>query len=134
VNIKYRIFIALIFILSITLSAGCKEEPQKTPSAQHSLKYAPGEIIVKFKSNAFDEEGNLVSESIKALNVEHNLISMKPLFRGKGSGGLRYIYKLEFPVDEDMIGLVHEYTDDPSVLYAEPNYIIHTQEKDKDAV
>jgi len=78
---------------------------------------------VRFRSDAFDDEGELVSESVKALNAEYKLVSMEPLSRGKTS---RHIYKLEFPEDVDIIKLVQEYTNDPSVLYAEPNYTIYT--------
>ena len=112
-------------MLSISLSAGCKEAglQTKAPVKQPSVKYAPGEVIVKFKPEVFGEEGELVSESIKLLNAKYGLIAMEPLFRGKTS---RRIYKLEFPEEVDIIGLAQEYTKDPSVVYDEPNYTIHT--------
>ena len=123
-NARPPIYIALIFILSSTLSAGCQVgQLQRATSAQHSPNYTHAEIIVRFRSDAFDDEGELVSESVKALNAEYKLVSMEPLSRGKTS---RHIYKLEFPEDVDIIKLVQEYTNDPSVLYAEPNYTIYT--------
>ena len=122
-NIRWRIYVILC-VLSISLCSGCKEaETQEIPVKRQSVNYAPGELIVKFEPEAFDEEGELVSESIKALNAKYELISMEPIFRRKVSDELAYIYKLEFPEAVDIMELVHEYTEDPFVVYAEPNYI-----------
>lgn len=115
------------------MSSGCKEEKPVQPSLlsrdeyrteSTQARYAHGELIVKFKPDAFDEEGRLVSESIKALNSRYGLDSMEPLFKGRRSGSLGYIYKLKFPSDADVLHLTGQYNQDPLVEYAEPNYIV----------
>jgi hypothetical protein len=117
---KFIPILILTSILFLQGNSGCQEK--ENPSFP---QYVSGEIIVKFAPEAFDEEGNLISESIKALNEKHGLISMEQLFKGKPAPDLATIYKLNFPAEIDIMEALQEYQRDPSVLYAEPNYIMH---------
>jgi len=105
-----RLIISLILLpLSI---AGCQEAPRRAVQAE----YTPGQIIVKFEINAFDDRGELVSPSVQALNNRFKLMKMERLSA--------YTYVLEFPVEIDAMEIVRQYANDPLVVYAEPNYII----------
>ena len=60
------------------------------------------------------------------------MVSMEPVFKGKPTSNLAHIYKLVLSDEIDIMQAVQDYTEDPLVVYAEPNYIMHTQEKDAD--
>lgn len=125
--VRWRSFFLIVsLILFLQLNIGCLQESQRIGSSE----YIPGEIILKLSPEACNEEGKLLSESIKTLNSRHGLISMEPLLRSKASREA-YIYRLEFPQDVDMAELVQEYTRDPCVIYAEPNYKIRAIDKNK---
>lgn len=127
----------IILLLFLQGNSSCREVDQvKRPilnEGYSSTEYIPGELIVKFKSEAFDEKGKLVSEPIKALNAKYGLISIEPLFKRRRSGPLAYIYKLKFSKELDVPKLVQEYTNDHLVIYAEPNYTVRTLEGVTDA-
>ncbi len=134
---KISIFLILISILFLQGNSGCQEEKEKGLDALSQIKdenapmpseYVYGELIVKFKPEVFDEEGILISESIKALNEKYGLISMEHVFKGKPAPELATIYKLKFPAEIDIIEALQEYQKDPSIIYAEPNYVMHTME------
>jgi hypothetical protein len=134
---KISIPIVLILILFLQGNSGCQEEKEKGLKAPFQIKdenepmsseYVYGELIVKFKPEAFDDKGNIVSESIKALNEKYGLISMEQLFKGKPAPELANIYKLNFPAEIDIMEVLQEYQKDPSIIYAEPNYIMHIME------
>lgn len=130
---RFNLFLLIILsILFLQTNCGCREQEEIVP-ASHPAEYVSGEIIVKFASEAFDDEGELASESIQVLNDKYGLISMEPVFKGKPISNLAHIYKLIISRDIDMMQAAEEYTEEPLVVYAEPNYIIHAQEKDKDA-
>lgn len=118
---KICIFIIFISIIFLQGNSGCQEK-ENPPSP----KYVSGELIVKFKPGIIDDEGSIDSESIKALNKEYNLISMERVFKGKPAPELTTVYKLKFPAEIDIMKALQEYQKDPSVIYAEPNYIAHT--------
>jgi thermitase len=75
------------------------------------------------------------SASIKALNSKHRVSRFRPFakkerkFRKLRNGktvelpDLSQIYLLEFPKDADVQSIADEYSRDPSVEYASPNYI-----------
>lgn len=119
------IFLLILILLFCNLF-GCKEADREPMVSSRSQNYAPGELIVKFKSGTFDDKGNLASESVKLLNNKYGLISMEPIFKGRPASELSNIYKLKFSPDVDIMKLMQEYQEDPSVVYAEPNYIVHT--------
>lgn len=131
------IILILISILFLQGNSGCQEQEErekglevpfqiKDENASMSSEYVYGELIVKFKPEVFDKEGNLISESIKALNEKYGLISMEQVFKGKPAPELATIYKLKFSAEIDIMEALQEYQKDPSIIYAEPNYVMHT--------
>ncbi len=112
-----------LIALSILFLQGCHGRS----NPMNSGKFVPGEAIVKFKPQAFNEKGGLSSKSINSLNAKYGLISMNRVFENNPSGDLTYIYKLKFHSKIDITKIVKEYKKDPSVVYAEPNYIAKTQ-------
>ena len=86
--------------------------------------------------NAFSADKAVISsESVKALNLKHRISRFRslaikaPKFKKLRSGrtvelpDLSQLYLLEFPKDSDVKSIVDEYSRDPSVEYASPNYI-----------
>jgi len=119
-----EVLVLLLIISSVFTLPGkifCQED-------SYISEHAPGELIVKFKPDAFNAEGELISESIIALNEENELVSMDPVFKGEVNKELKFIYKLEFDASQDIRDLVEIYSKDISVVYAEPNYIAHIAE------
>jgi subtilisin family serine protease len=75
-----------------------------------SAKYVPGEVLVKFKSGA----------SITSMNKLHSVL---------GAGKIRDlrhlgIHQMKLPEDVTVEEAVQVYRSDPSVEFAEPNYIV----------
>jgi|GEM_PF-5874294 len=135
-----RIFLAIIIsIVFLQADIGCQKKIVTIQNRERrdsflrqgssASKYIPGEIIVRFRPDSFDENGTLISESIKALNTEFGLISMEALFKDGQSEGPANLYKLKFPEDVDIEEVVTRYSEDPCVIYAEPNFIIRAFEK-----
>ena len=124
----YLFSLVIIFSLFLQGIGPCQEEPVLTPPREN--EYVSGEIIVKFKPEAFDEEGELIAESILELNEKYEVVSIERVFKTKPVRDLSNIYILEFAEDIDIMGLVQAYEEDPNVVYAEPNYIMHTQDAD----
>lgn len=127
------LFLTAVTILFFHANSGCQSRndafltrtdsaASRTPSAE----YVYSGIIVKFKPDAFNEQGELNAESILALNAEYGLVSMERILRD-------YIYELTFPEGADINKLVQEYASDPYVVYAEPNYTMRALEKDQNA-
>lgn len=110
-----------LIALSILFLQSCYGKSNQISSG----KFVPGEVIVKFQPQAFNEKGGLSSESINSMNAKYGLISMDRVFEGNPSGDLAYIYNLKFQSKIDIAKIVEEYKKDPSVVYAEPNYIMH---------
>lgn len=122
------IIISILFLQGI---GGCQEQAQEEVDAvTHPTTHVSGEIIVKFKPEAFDEEGELVADSILELNERYQVVSIERVFKTKPVGDLSNIYKIEFSGDIDIMEVVQVYTEDPNVVYAEPNYIMRTQGAD----
>lgn len=111
------------------------------PEGEHNKagQYAPGELIVKFKPGVIEfpkdkesiDAGELIchSESVKALNKSYGLIKVERVIkgkpRGKGEDTFFNIYKFIFSGSDtrDMEIIAREYSKQPEVIYAEPNYI-----------
>lgn len=110
-------------------------------------QFAPGQILVKFKPDTVtirEKEGvgifsldkaEINSSSIKSLNARFRIQKIKSFAKKERkikklrSGAvvelpdLSQIYLLEFPKDIDVMIAVQEYRKDPSVEFAEPNYV-----------
>ncbi|MCP5005601.1 MAG: S8 family serine peptidase [Planctomycetes bacterium] len=104
------------------------------------LEYAPGEIIIKFRSEAagmmsLSETVNCFAptsiSSIDTLNKKFKVRKLKKLFQGKKKGktlspmnlqDLSGVYKVELPEDVSIFHAIYEYGKDQNIEYAELNY------------
>ena len=127
------LFLIAILILLLQVNIACREKEeiiQPVQKADHVI----GEILIKFKPGAFNDKGEIVSESISALNFKYGLAGMDRVFKNSPSSeDLVYIYKLKFQETLDINQAIEEYKNDPFVVYAEPNYMMHTMKKSQDA-
>lgn len=109
----------------------------------------PGQMMVKFKPDVVsvkDKKGvgvfsldkvEIMPGSIKALNARYKISNIRSFAKKERklkklrSGrvvelpDMSRIFLLEFPKDTDVKSVVEEYKNDPSVEFAEPNYIMH---------
>jgi len=105
-------------------------------------------MLVKFKSDVVSvknvvgaysiNEAKISSSSIQALNAKYKIKNIKSFVKKERktkkirSGrtvelpDLSQLYLVEFPKDIDVMSVVEEYKRDPSVEFADPNYIRHT--------
>jgi thermitase len=113
----------LLFLLIFCLSAQAKE-----------LLYVPGQLLVKFRPSAVSlpagqiavSAANIssIASSIKNLNQRYQLVSIEKVFKkAENIAELSQTYKLLFPSGTDVMELMKQYSADPNVEYAEPNYI-----------
>lgn len=111
----------IVFILSVRLvissnvQAVIYDENTSNPD-----QYASGEIIVKLK------EGKAL-EDIKELNAKYNIISAEKVFKETTDPNLDNSYILKIDPSIDILSMARDYSDNPNVEYAEPNYIAKTQ-------
>jgi len=100
-----------------------------SPMFADAPEYVPGEILVKFKPGV----------SVSSISTSSpNLFRMEKVFKSKGVGERFFItkhgkerripdvsnvYKLIFTENIDVKKIVEEYSKNPDVVYAEPNYI-----------
>jgi hypothetical protein len=102
-----------------------------SPRAEQ-VEYVKNEILVKFKEG-MTPKGLVISPfgyvetglpSIDFLNAKYGIDSMKPAIDNPINGsGLDGWYLFKSTKDFDALRAVREYRFDPSVEYAEPNYI-----------
>ncbi len=133
---EFKIFF-VVLLLVLVLSKVSFAEPE----------YVPGEIVIKFKSNVINIPDGKISAlnkdvvinavSIQGLNSKFgvtkiNDVSIKTFvepgekfIRGKWVTvpDLSNLFVLVLPEDVDVIKAVKEYSNDPNVEYASPNYI-----------
>jgi thermitase len=112
-------------------------------------EFVPGQMMVKFRSDVVtikDNKGvgvysmdkaDIMSVSIRALNAKYKISNIRSFAKKehklkKIRGGsvvelpdLSQMFLLEFPKEMDVKSVVEEYKNDPSVEFAEPNYIMH---------
>ena len=95
-----------------------------------SADYVPGEILIKFKpshtisameASTYEKSVAVVSSNVNELSRRCN-VSVPLVKRWEKSIGLTV---LKFSSETDIIPILEKYRSDPSVEYAEPNYIRH---------
>jgi subtilisin family serine protease len=79
----------------------------------------PGELIIKL-----DKDTTISSPSIEILNQKHKVSSTRSLIKTSENTILDNIYLLSVPTDSDILYIVNDYSSNPDVEYAEPNYLI----------
>jgi subtilisin family serine protease len=85
-----------------------------------SMKYVPGEFIVKLKDNAA-----FSNPSLRALNIKHQVYNIEKIFPNTKDAILDRIYLLHVPIESDISSLVRAYSSCPDVIHAEPNEVAH---------
>ena len=95
-------------------------------------EFVPGELIVKFREEAYicmsvSPDGILCTDipSVDALNRKYQVDSAERIFKYDSVPSLSNVYKFTLPDDASIFSIVEEYNGDPSVEYAEPNYVYH---------
>ena len=97
-----------------------------------------GEFIVKFKPEVIVEPAVSINEvfttgvaSIDALNEQHHVSFGERVFESftylaRNNHNLYNVFNFHIPEGANILSLIEEYSSDPHVSYAEPNYIIHS--------
>jgi subtilisin family serine protease len=83
---------------------------------QTSMKFAPGEFIVKVK-----QEKTFSKPALVALNEKHQVNALEKVFPNAEGTILDNIYLLHVPLGSDILSIVQEYASCPDVVYAEPS-------------
>ena len=121
-----------VFTINMSLSSNDKNLSVNLP------KFAPGEIILKFKSNVniiptLDKNSVVKTgvPSIDILNEQYDVSSMDRIFKNRketadDTYGFSRIYKLKIPKDSSIPTIVESYASNPNIEYAEPNYLSYT--------
>lgn len=100
---------------------------------KNHAEFAAGEFIVKFKFEA-DIDISKTSDgwvftginSINSLNEKYNVKTVERLFTNCKEFHLYNIFKLKVSKNSNILSIVQDYSINPNVIYAEPNYIMNT--------
>jgi subtilisin family serine protease len=120
---------------SATVQAGWNSAPSSpAPSGSSSPEYTPDEIIVKFNPGVTVQPYLLStnSQNINALFQRIGVKTIENVFHGRPRQSLNNlpdlsnIYRLRIAPGQNLLAIIDELKKDPSVAYAEPNYIRHT--------
>ena len=95
-------------------------------SIAKSQEYAPGEIIIKFKENIYIDPSQM-----DLVLAQQPILESQQLFPNKNQGvakeiGLDRIFLLKVDKSTDILSLTSQIKNNPSIEYAEPNYIYET--------
>jgi subtilisin family serine protease len=100
---------------------------------QEIFKFVDGEFIVKFNAEAdieiYKSSNNFLYtgiDTIDLLNIKNNVKSAEKIFKSNENPYLDNIFKFAVPENSDILSIIHQYSQDPNVEYAEPNYIYQT--------
>ncbi len=110
----------IIFLLAPFLGGVFFLIPQSPTVAQEQkkdIKYVPGEVIVKLRTGAN------IAQSLGRIKSKVKEAKAEKIFKDKDRGDLSRIFKVEFSPDQNIEEIVGEYQKDPSLEWAEPNYI-----------
>lgn len=123
---RIGIFICTLVIAAVVLPAtGTINEKvireNKVFDNQTSMKFVPGEFIVKLKKDA-----TFSNPLMKSLNEKHKVYALEKIFNNTEDTILNNIYLLHVPLESDILSIVSEYVLSPDVAYAEPNGILHS--------
>jgi subtilisin family serine protease len=129
--------IYLILVLLFLAGAAAPSAPvtATTPDPHSVPEFAPDQIIVKLKDDpaSAGEIQSAAASALDRLQARTEIASARPLFAGPFSApelaaelGLQRIYLLELQQGLDLFSVIDSLAADPSVEYAEPNYILKT--------
>src|SRR3989338_5242653 len=128
-NFLVIIFLAfVIFSIPImatydNLSRSASSDASLSSSSHAKLEHVPGEVIVKFKDSGkktSDALGisDLQNINTKILNAKHKIERIDRLANRTN------LYLMKFGKNKSVEDVVNDYKKDPSIEYAEPNYIL----------
>ena len=135
-DFKKRIIVTLQLLLVFFILVGATTPPAsetENPDLQSSPEYAPGKVIVKLKGGGLAAAQSQVAalDAIQQIQARHRIASARPVFVGPFSEpelatevGLERIFLLDLPEGQEVQSAIAELTSDPSVEYAEPDYIL----------
>lgn len=125
ISLFSRYFLSILILLIFSGDIQASARVNFNPNAPA----IPGEAIVKFRENIFDEKPALMDGEIRTSKGSINNIfdrlsvkSMKRVFHGT-RGALGDIYHLRFASPVSLKRAMDEIASDPSVEWIEPNYI-----------
>ena len=87
------------------------------------IKFVP-DITIKISHNTKGYVSTGI-ESVDKLNEKYQIIDVVELFLNNPTIVLKNIYKFKFISNKDIQDIIQEYTQNPLVLYAEPNNVYH---------
>ena len=124
-NKNIGLIVFILAILSLIAFAGTKTNAVMDTENRNSIapqvpQYAPGELIVKLK------EGKIL-EDIKELNTKYKVTLIEKVCKETSVPNLENTYLLKIDPSTNILSMVKDYTNNPNVEYAEPNYISKTQ-------
>ncbi|MFC1767179.1 S8 family serine peptidase [Candidatus Margulisiibacteriota bacterium] len=139
---KYIILLIVAVILLVISSASfCAPKKSKTIPGELIIKFKPGILVLPLDDGAVNiNNASIKSSSIKNLNKKFKVgkvrQAIKKAYKGKKSKKIKSgktvylpdmsnIFILEIPKGSNISKMIKEYKNDPSVIYAEPNYIRH---------
>ncbi len=140
----WTILCACALVFSSSLCVAQSEVNLSPGNVEHlpqpvQRRIVPGELIIKFKPEAninlkISDEGAITTgcESIDLLNNKFNITKMEKVFKSaEETEEVSRIYKLSFPKEIDLLEMLREYRKDPTIEYAEPNYIYGRRRSEK---
>ena len=105
----WNMIIAVLLTLALAPLVVAQEMKEKTPEINAQKKYAPGEILVKFKPGVSKTEIDNMNTFYGVSIIRH----IEPID----------VYHLKIPSTRTVPEMVELYSEDPRCSYAEPNYI-----------
>jgi subtilisin family serine protease len=118
-NMKTKIvgiFVCMLLIAAVVLPAAGTIDKREIFDNKSSMKFVPGEFIVKLK-----QDRTFSSPALIALNEKHQVYALEKVFNNAVETILDNIYLLHVPMGSDILAIVQEYASCPNVVYAEPN-------------
>ena len=113
------IFICMLLISTTLPTISGSIITIKDSNNVQNYDFVPGELIIKL-----DKDTTISSPSIEILNQKHKVSSTRSLIKNSENTILDNIYLLSVPTDSDILYIVNDYSSNPDVEYAEPNYLI----------
>jgi subtilisin family serine protease len=134
---RIHTIIHLILVLFFLAGATAPSAPVSAanPDPLPVPEFAPGRVLVKLKEGPLPagEIQPAAASDLDRLQARSEVTSVQPLFAGAFSApqlatelGLERIYLLELHNDLDPFSVIDSLAADPSVEYAEPDYILKT--------
>ena len=136
---KLSVFFGIILsIISILIPLSVAADKYHKSPQDSNTKYAPGQVIVKFKTPGND----VLSRLQKTAPAQMNILSARPLFENLATSdvqvarkvGLDRIYLVTVPEQTDVEKYCRKLMRTGLVEYAEPNYIVPVEAVPNDSL